>query len=88
MSSTLVTQSLIASFTASLSVREPLDLGPEQLHPHHVQPLAAGVFLAHVDDAFFSVERSYRSRRDAVLACAGLGDDPLLAHPVGEQDLA
>src|SRR5829696_7976884 len=63
-------------------------LGAEELHPHDVQPLAAGVFFAHVDDALLAVEGGDGGRGDAVLARAGLGDDALLAHTVGEQDLA
>src|SRR5215213_9982506 len=64
------------------------DLGPKELHPHDVQPLAAGVFFAHVDDALLAVEGGDGGRGDAVLARAGLGDDALLAHPVGEENLA
>src|SRR5918996_2587215 len=64
------------------------DLGPEELHPHDVQPLAAGVFLAHVDDAPLAVEGRDGGRGDAVLARAGLRDYAFLAHPVGEQYLA
>src|SRR5918995_3283994 len=64
------------------------DLGPEELHPHDVKPLAPGVFLAHVDDALLAVEGRDGGRCDAVLARAGLGDDAFLAHPVGEQYLA
>src|SRR5918994_4181424 len=64
------------------------DLGPEELHPHDVQPLAPGVFLAHVDDALLAVEGGDGRCGDAVLTSAGLGDDALLAHTVGQQDLS
>src|SRR3712207_7342532 len=37
--------------------RDGHDLGAEELHPYHVGPLAAGVLLAHVDDAILAVER-------------------------------
>ena len=43
--------------------------------------------VAHVDDAFEAELGADGGRRDAVLAGAGLGDDPLLAHPDGEQRL-
>src|ERR671911_1037212 len=64
------------------------DLGAQELHPHDVQPLAAGVFFAHVDDALFAVEGRDGGRGDAVLARAGLRDDAFLAHPISEQYLA
>src|SRR5919107_48872 len=69
------------------ATRDGHHLRAEQLHPHDVQPLAAGVLLAHVDDALLPVERRHGGGRDAVLAGAGLGDDAGFAHPVGEQDL-
>ena len=82
--STLVTQSRIASLIASLSVRLPAvtgdDLGAEQPHPGHVERLPAGVLLAHVDDALQAEQRGRGRGGDAVLAGAGLGDDPGLAH--------
>ena len=90
--STLVTQSRSASLIASLSVRDPSVTGmtsaPEQPHPRDVQRLAPGVDLAHVDDALEAEQRAGRGRRDAVLARAGLGDHPRLAHQLGEQRLA
>src|SRR4051794_6881462 len=64
------------------------DARPEQLHPLHVGLLAADVLGPHVDDALDTEERAHGRRRDAVLARAGLGDDPRLAHPPGEQRLA
>ena len=92
MWSTLATQSRIASLIASLSVREPdVDrdhLGAEQLHAGDVERLPLGVDLAHVDDAVEAEVRRRGGRRDAVLAGAGLGDHPGLAHPLGEQRLA
>ena len=63
-------------------------LGAEQLHPRHVERLALGVHPAHVDAAFQAHQRRRGGRGDAVLAGAGLGDDPALAHPLGEQRLA
>ena len=89
--STLVTQSRNASFIASLSVREPvltgIDLGAEQPHPGDVERLPLGVDLAHVDDALEAEQRAGGGGGDAVLTGAGLGDDPRLAHPLGEQRL-
>src|SRR5262249_29651155 len=42
----------------------------------------------HVDDAVEPEARAHRRGRDAVLARAGLGDDPLLAEPPREHGLA
>ncbi len=64
------------------------DLGAEQPHPGHVERLAAGVLLAHVDDAVEAEQRGRGGGGDAVLAGAGLGDDPLLADLLGQQRLA
>src|SRR5215211_2995275 len=75
-------------FEGARTAQDEHDLGPEKLHPHDVQPLAVGVFFAHVDDAFLAVEGSDGGRGDTVLARTGLGDDAFLAHTVGEQDLA
>ena len=63
-------------------------LGPEQPHAEHVELLAADVLLAHVHVAFEAEERGHRGRGHAVLPGAGLGDDALLAHAHGQQDLA
>ena len=57
------------------------DLGAEQVHPLDVGPLAGHVLGAHVDDAVEAELRAHGRRRDAVLARAGLGDDPLLSEP-------
>ena len=62
-------------------------LGAQQLHPLDVRRLAADVLGAHVDDAFEPEQRAGGRGGDAVLARPGLGDDPLLAHPLGEQGL-
>ena len=89
---TLATQCRIASLTASLSVCEPLStgshLGAEQLHPEHVERLSLDVDGAHVDHALHADQGRGRCGGNAVLAGAGLGDEPRLAHPLGEQRLA
>ena len=64
------------------------DGGAEQLHPHDVERLPAGVLLAHVDRALQAHQRGRGRGGHAVLAGAGLGDDPLLADALGEQRLA
>ena len=64
------------------------DLGAEQPHPGDVERLPAGVLLAHVDDALEAEQRARGRGGDAVLAGAGLGDHPRLAHALGEQRLA
>ena len=85
--STLVTQSRIASLMASLRVRLPAstgdDLGAEQPHAGDVERLPAGVLLAHVDDALEAEQGGGGRGGDAVLAGAGLGDHPRLAHLAG-----
>ena len=63
-------------------------LGAEQLHPGDVERLAPGVDRAHVDGAVEAEVRRGGRAGDAVLAGAGLGDHPGLAHPPGEQRLA
>ena len=63
-------------------------LGAEQPHPLDVGRLAADVLRAHVDDALQAEQGAGGRRRDPVLAGAGLGDHPPLAHPLGEQRLA
>ncbi len=59
----------------------------EQTHAEDVQALSPHVLFAHVDDAFESKESAHRSGCHAMLAGAGFGDDPLLAHPPSEQSL-
>jgi hypothetical protein len=54
----------------------------------HVGCLAAGVLNAHVDHALEVEQRTHGGSRHAVLARASLGDDPVLAHALGEQRLA
>ena len=85
-------QSRIASLVASLSVRVPnstgAHLGAEQAHPLDVRALPAHVLGAHVDDAFEPEAGADGRGRDAVLAGAGLGDDPLLAEPAREHGLS
>ena len=61
--------------------------GAEQLHAHDVERLAAHVLGAHVDAALEAEQRAGGGRRHAVLSGAGLGDDPALPHPPGEQCL-
>ena len=63
-------------------------LGAQHAHPHDVGALAADVLLAHVDMALEAEPGAHRGRGDAVLAGAGLGDDPALAQPPGQQRLA
>ncbi len=62
-------------------------LGPQQAHPGHVERLPAGVDLPHVDDALQPEQGGGGRGGHPVLAGPGLGDDPRLAHPSGEQRL-
>ena len=64
------------------------DLGLQQAHPEDVEGLALDVFCAHVDDAVQAQHGAGGGGGDAVLARPGLGDDPLLAHTLGQQGLA
>ena len=92
MVSTFVTQSRIASLTASLSVAVPdvtdRTSAPRARIRRTFGRLAADVLLAHVDDAREAEQGAGRGGGDAVLAGAGLGDDPGLAQAPGEQRLA
>ena len=63
-------------------------LGAQQLHAEDVRLLPLDVDRAHVDDAVEAEAGADGRGGDAVLARAGLGDDALLAHAAGEQDLA
>src|SRR6185437_5934084 len=56
-------------------------------HPHHVGVLPADVLLAHVDVAVEAEPRAHRGAGHAVLPGAGLGYDPPLAQPLGQQRL-
>ena len=56
---------------------------PSSSHPEHVERLALGVDLAHVHHALEPEERGRRGRGHAVLAGAGLGHQPRLAHLAG-----
>jgi hypothetical protein len=53
-----------------------------------IQGLPFAIHLAHVNDAFEAEHGGDGGGGDAVLAGAGLGDDPRLAHAAGEEDLA
>ena len=68
--------------------RDRDDLGAEDLHARHVQGLAAHVLRAHVYRALQAEQGGGGRGGDAVLARAGLGDDPGLAHRLGEERLA
>ena len=63
-------------------------LGAQQLHAKHVRLLPLDVGGAHIDHARIAEARRHRGGRHAMLAGAGFGDDALLAHALGEQDLA
>ena len=64
------------------------DLGAEQFHAEDVGLLPLDIGRAHVDDTR-NIEQGAGGRGgDAVLAGAGLGDDPALAHAPRQQGLA
>ena len=60
----------------------------EQLHAEHVGRLSRHVSRAHIDHAGQAEAGADRGRGHAVLARAGFGDDPGLAHADRQQDLA
>ena len=62
--------------------------GAQQLHAEHIGLLPLDIDLAHVDDAFQAKAGAGGGGGNAMLAGAGLGDDALLAHAPGKQDLA
>ena len=64
------------------------DLGAQRAHPQDVRALPLDVLGAHVHDARQVEQRAGGRGGDAVLAGAGLGDDPRLAQASGEQRLA
>ena len=64
------------------------NLGAEQPHALDVGPLPAHVLDAHVDDAVESETSADGGGGDSVLTGARLGDDPLLAQPARQHDLA
>ncbi len=63
-------------------------LGAEELHLFNVRHLTLHVDAPHVDPAFQAEERRGGRGGDAVLARAGLGDDPLFTHVFRKQGLA
>ncbi len=63
-------------------------LGAEHVHAKHVRLLPLDIDGAHEHDAFEPEAGAGGRGRDAMLAGAGFGDDALLAHAAGEQNLA
>ena len=91
MSPTVATQSRMRLVDGVLeraaAAVDGFDLGAEQAHAEHVERLAIDVDGAHVDLALHAHQGRRGGRGDAVLAGAGLGDEPGLAHPLGQQRL-
>ena len=63
-------------------------MAPSSFIAEHVWRLALHIGGAHVDFARIAEAGRDGGGSHAVLAGAGLGDDPGLAHALGEQDLA
>src|SRR5437762_2936054 len=59
----------------------------EEPHAEDIQLLAAHIFQAHIDHAFESKERADGGAGYAMLACAGLRNNALLAHTLRQQGL-
>jgi hypothetical protein len=75
-------------FQRARAGRHTDDSCAQQFHPKHVERLPRHVDLAHIDVALQAEHRRRRRRGHAVLARAGLGDQPRFAHPPREQRLA
>ena len=65
-----------------------LNPGTQEVHAEDVGLLALDVHGTHVDHAGQAETGADRGRGHPVLAGAGLGDDPGLAHAHGQEDLA
>ena len=63
-------------------------LGSEHLHAVDVEFLPLAIDRAHVDDALHAEHGRYRGRSHTVLTGSGFGDDPGLAHALGQQHLS
>mmetsp|Transcript_6582 Transcript_6582/g.15700 ORF Transcript_6582/g.15700 Transcript_6582/m.15700 type:complete len:599 (-) Transcript_6582:87-1883(-) len=63
-------------------------LGPQHLHPEHVQLLPLHVHRAHVHDALHPQQRAGRGRGDPVLAGPGLSNDAALPNLLGQESLS
>ena len=64
------------------------DFRAQQFHAEHVRGLAFHIGGAHEDGAGNAEPGRHGGGGHAVLAGAGLGDDPGLAHALGQKDLA
>ena len=62
-------------------------LCPQKPHPVHVQRLPLRVLFPHEHHALHAHEGGGGGRGDPMLARAGLGDEPGLAHLLGKQSL-
>ena len=65
-----------------------MHLRTQQLHAVDVQSLTVGVLFSHEDLAFHAHQGGGGGGGNAVLTSSGLGDDPGLAHALGEEYLA
>ena len=61
--------------------------GTHQLHAKHVRLLALAILGPHVDPALEAEQGAGQRSGHTVLTGAGLGDDLVLAHALGEQGL-
>src|SRR4051794_27581541 len=79
---------LSACRSASTSPMQTTHSMPKSAAASPLERLRPGVALTHVADALHAEERSRRGRGDAMLAGAGLGDEPGLANAPGDERLA
>ena len=62
-------------------------LGAQQFHAEHVDGLALDIDRTHVNHAFQAQTRGHGGRGHAVLSGTGFGDNPGLAHALGQHGL-
>ena len=64
------------------------DFGTKHFDSEDIQGLTAYILSTHVDDAFHAKPCTDRSCSNAMLSCAGLGDDARFPNPASKQDLS
>ncbi len=71
----------------AVAQRDLHDFRAEHAHARHVERLASGIDLTHVDAAFETEHGAYRGGRHTMLAGARFGDHARFAHALDEQRL-
>ena len=71
-----------------LASRYPHHLGPQKPHSSHIQRLSPHVLFPHINNTLHPIPCRHGGRRDSVLPSPRLGNNPLFAHPTGQNHLA